>query len=178
MAEFTPNLGLPLTTDGATPVGLVRGDVYNAAVEALDTAVVDQPRIRGSLFVEDNADATTSPGAGKKAVLTGAQAGPPCRLCEVDGNRLTYVGDRPDVATVILTANVETAANTTVQLQVRRNGALVPGASKKVRLNIEQPLGAGALAALEPGDFLEIWVANLTGPQDVTVTDATLATRG
>lgn len=47
--------------------------------------------------------------------------------------------------------------------------------------NLGLSLGAGALAAnveLEPGDFLELWVANLTGPQDVTVTDATLATRG
>lgn len=180
---FTPKYGIPLTQADATPARLVRGDVYNRAMEVVDDAldgIATGPRVRGSFFVEDNDDATTSPGAGKKAVLTGAQAGPPCRLCEIDGNRLTYVGDTPEVATVILTANVLTAANTTVQLQVRRNGELVAGASKKVRLNVGQPLGAGALAAnvaLDPGDFLEVWVANLSGQQDVTVTDATLATR-
>lgn len=180
--RFTPNFNIPLTAVAMSPARLVRGSVFNTAMNTIDESlqtVVDLPAIRGSFFVEDNNDPTTDPGAGKKAVLTGAQAGPPCRLCEINGNRLTYIGE-PDVATVIVTANVTTAANTTVQLQVRRNEQLVPGASKKIRLNVGQPLGAGALAAnieLQTGDFLELWVANLTGPQDVTVTDANFATR-
>lgn len=75
-SDFTPNYEIPLTTAGATPVGLVRGDVYNRAMDTVDAAllgIATAPRVRGSFFVEDNTTPTPSPGAGTKAVLTGAQ---------------------------------------------------------------------------------------------------------
>ena len=170
----TPMWNLPLPEDGQTPWG----DDYREAMETIDARLL---AVRGSLFVEDNALVTSSPGAGKKAVLNGVMAGPACRFCDVDGNRITYVGPLTKVPTVIATANVSGPAQSTLQVQVRRNGELVPGASKKVRLGIGQTLGSVAVAAnveMEQGDFVEFWVANLTGPQDVTVTDATMALRG
>jgi hypothetical protein len=170
----TPMFDLPLPDDGQTPWG----DDYRSAMVEIDSRLLS---VRGSLYVEDNTDETPSPGAGVKAVLTGSEAGPPCRFCEVDGNRITYVGPLPKVPTIVATANVQGPAQSTLQLQVRRNGELVPGASKKVRLGTGVTLGSVAVAANVPlaeGDFVELWVANLTGPQAVTVTDATLVLRG
>ena len=171
----TPMFEMPLPEDGQTPWG----DDYRDALTEIDSRLLS---VRGSLYVEDNTDPTVSPGsAGKKAVLNGVQAGPSCRFCDIDGNRITYTGPLTKVPTIIATANLQSGANTTLQLQVRKNGALVAGASKKCRLPAGVPLGFIALGAnieLEQGDYLELWVANLTGAQDVTVTDATLLTRG
>lgn len=171
----TPMWDLSLPEDGQTPWG----DDYRAAMETIDARLLS---VRGSLYVEDNSDATSSPGsAGKKAVLNGVMAGPACRFCDIDGNRITYTGPLTKVPTVIATANLQSGAQTTLQLQVRRNGELVPGASKKCRLPQGATTGFVSVAAnieLDEGDHIELWVANLTGPQDVTVTDATLVTRG
>jgi hypothetical protein len=170
----TPQFELPLPPDGQTPWGAD----YRSAITTIDAQLL---AVRGSLFVEDNTSPTVSPGAGAKAVLTGVQSGPACRFCDVDGNRITYVGPLDKVPTVVATVNVQSAANTTLQVQIRKNGQLVAGASKKIRLGIGVSLGSVAVAAnipLSTDDFLELWVANLTGAQDVTVTDATLVTRG
>ena len=171
----TPQWELPLPADGQKPWG----DDYRAAMTTIDARLLS---VRGSLYVEDNVTATTSPGtAGKKAVLTGVAAGPACRFCDVDGNRITYTGPLTKVPTVIATANLQSGAQTTLQLQVRRNGQLVPGASKKCRLPQGATTGFVTVTAnveLEQGDYIELWVANLTGAQDVTVTDATMVTRG
>ena len=171
----TPQFGLPLPPDGQRPWG----EDYRSTIMAVDARLLS---VRGSFFSEDNTDPTVSPGTeGAKAVLGTVTSGPPCGFCEIDGNRLTYTGTLTKVPTVFVTANVETAANTTVQIQIRKNGERVPGAAKKIRLNAGQPLGLGAISAnieLEQGDFLEVWVANLTGAQDVIVQDVTLVTRG
>lgn len=170
----TPQWELPLPNDG----DLDWGDDYRSAMETIDSRLLS---VRGSFFVEDNTDPTPSPGAGAKAVLNGAQAGPACRFCDINGNELTYTGPLEKVPTVIATANLQSGAQTTLQIQVRKNGQLVPGASKKCRLPQGATTGFVSVAAnipLETGDTLELWVANLTGPQDVTVTDATLVTRG
>lgn len=171
----TPVFDMPLPEDGQTPWG----DDYRDALVEIDSRLLS---VRGSLFVEDNTDATPSPGsAGAKAVLNGVQSGPFCRFCTINGNRITYTGPLPKVPTVIATVNLQSGANTTLQVQIRRNGELVDGASKKCRLPSGVPAGfitAAANIPLEPGDYLELWVANLTGAQDITVTDATLLTRG
>ena len=170
----TPQWDLPLPEDGQKPWG----DDYRAAMMTIDARLLS---VRGSLFVEDNTDPTPSPGAGVKAILNGVQAGPACRFCEIDGNRITYIGPLTKVPTVIATANLQSGAQTTLQLQVRRNGELVPGASKKCRLPQGATTGFVSVAAnieMETGDYVELWVGNLTGAQDVTVTDATLVTRG
>lgn len=171
----TPQWELPLPADGQTPWG----DDYRAAMATIDARLLS---VRGSLFVEDNSDPTVSPGAGGlKAVLNGVQTGPACRFCEIDGNRITYTGPLEKVPTVVATANLESGAQSTLELQVRKNGQRVAGANKKARFGVGVTLGSVAVAAnipMEQGDFIELWVANLTGQQDVTVTDATLVTRG
>lgn len=171
----TPQWELPLPPDGKKPWGAD----YRSAMETIDARLLS---VRGSLFVEENTDPTVSPGSGgAKAVLNGAQAGPACRFCDIDGNRITYTGPLPKVPTVIATANLQSGAQTTLELQIRRNGDLVPGASFACRLPQGATTGFVSVAAnieLEQGDYLEIWVANKTGAQDVTVVDATLVTRG
>lgn len=171
----TAQWDLPLPSDGQTPWG----DDYRAALTEIDARLLS---VRGSLFVEDNSDPTVSPGtAGAKAVLNGVDSGPACRFCEIDGNRITYTGPLEKVPTVVATANVASGANRTLELQVRKNGQRVAGANKKVRLgpNVDETsVAVAANILLEQGDFLELWIANLTGAQNVTVTDATLVTRG
>lgn len=170
----TTQWGMPLPADGQSPWG----DDYRDALETIDARLLS---IRSSFYVEDNTDPTVNPGAGTKAVLTGVQSGPTCTFCDVDGNRITYNGPLTKVPTVIATVNLSGPAQSTFQVQLRRNGDLVPGASKKVRTGQGQTVAFVAVAAnieLETGDYVELWVANLTGSQDITVTDASVVTRG
>jgi len=171
----TPQFELPLPADGQTPWGAD----YRAALTEIDARLLS---VRGSFFVENNATATVAPSAaGAKAVLTGVQSGPACRFCAIDGNRITYTGVLSKVPTVIASVNVETAAQNTVEIQVRVNGVRIAGANKKARLGPAVTTGFVSVAAnlpLDTGDFVELWVANLTGSENVTVTDATLVMRG
>jgi hypothetical protein len=174
----TPTWDIPLPADGQSPWG----DDYREAMELIDERLF---AVRGSLFVEGNTDATPTEAAGAgvmvKAVLTGAAAGPACRFCEIDGNRLTYLGPLDRVFTLMAGFSIEGPANRFMRVAVFKNGSPVPGAATRIRNSSGVSVASGALVAnveMSEGDFLELFVANLTGPQDLVVQDVTLVTRG
>jgi len=174
----TPTWNLPLPIDGQTPWG----SDYRSAMTTIDERLF---AVRGSLFVEDNTDPTPTAVAGEgvmvKAVLTGATAGPACQFCEIDGNRLTYLGPLDRVFTVIAGFSIEGPANRFMRVAVFKNGAAVQGAATRIRNSSGVSVASGALVAnveMSSGDFLELFISNLTGPQDLVVQDVTLVTRG
>ena len=173
----TPFYDLALPVDGQKPWG----ELMREALAIIDSRLV---AVSGSIFVDNNSTVTPSPGTtGAKALFDegAVQAGPPCQFCATDGNRITYNGPATKRVTVVATGNLVGPASSTLGWQVRINGAVDGGLAKRMRLNTGQTIGFVAVAGnvdLEPGDFLELWVTNLTNADDVRVLDLTLATRG
>lgn len=179
MAEFTPTWEIPLTTQGRTPAELVRGSVFNEAMMIVDERLGG---LRGSIFVEDNTQATDIQTAGVdvKAVLN-SQAGPFCRFCLTDDDAITYIGPLDRVPTVIAAFDIDGPPNVTIRVSVRKNAEPVPGASMRMRIAPAASFANGALSANVPistGDRLEIFIANLTNDSNLTVRDLTFSARG
>ena len=174
----TPTWDLPLPDDGQTPWG----DDYRAAMLEIDQRLGG---LRGSLFVEDNTAATQIDTADTPAVANlgpNVQEGPPCAFCDVNGTgRLTYQGPLTRVPTVTAQFTVECLANRTVKVALRKNGDPVPGGATRLRLGPNVTFSSGGIACnveVETGDFLELFVANETSTDNITVRDLTLAARG
>jgi hypothetical protein len=173
----TPTWNLPLPIDGQTPWG----EDYRSAMMTIDARLTG---IRGSLFVEDNQLVTTisSQNVAVPAVLGNAQSGPPCRFCEVSSaGILKYIGPLDRVPTVIVTYTLESSANTTFALEIRKNGGVVAGSRKRLRLGPNVTIATGGLVAnveVSTNDELQVYVSNLTNTNDVTVLDLTMAARG
>ena len=174
----TPTWNLPLPEDGQTPWG----DDYRAAMTTIDERLVG---VRGSLFVEDNTAATQIDTADTAVVANlgpNVEEGPPCAFCEVNGTgRLTYQGPLNRVPTVTVQFTVQSSANQTVKVSLRKNGDPVPGGATRVRLGANvtfQSAGIACNVEVATGDFLELFVTNETSADNITVRDVTLAARG
>jgi hypothetical protein len=158
-----------------------QSSIIQPAVDAVDNlfdAVQARiPTVKSSFYIEDNATATdVSQNVAAKVAGT-FLSGPTCSSCTVDGNRITYNGDRP--TRVLASASVDLDApdgNQTYLIEVRRNGDAVAGARCKIRRF--NSMANGSLVAfidLEPDDYVELWVTNVTSGSDPTIIDATVA---
>jgi hypothetical protein len=169
----------PSDADGVTFVPsdpLTETNVQDAVDELAAAVQARIPTVKSSIFIEDNATATTVTQNVAVKVAGTFLAGPPCSACTYNGNRITYVGARPTRVMVAGSVDVNGPNNQTYLLEVRKNGATVDGARTKVRSGTN--IGSGALAAMIPlvtGDFVELWITNITSDENPTVVDATIA---
>jgi hypothetical protein len=148
------------------------------ALDELATAVAPRiPTVKSSIFIEDNATPTVIATQNVAVKVAGTfLAGPACQACTYSGNRITYIGTRPTRVMAVASVDVNGPNNQTYLLEMRKNGQTVNGARTKIRSGTT--IGSGALAAmipLDPNDFVELWITNLTSNADPTVVDATLA---
>jgi len=147
------------------------------AVDELVTLLAGRiPPVKSSIFIEDNATATVVSQNVAAKVAGTFQAGPPCVSCVYNGNRITYIGANPTRVMAVASAHVDSGANQTFLVELRKNGLPVDGARVTVRRF--NAIANGALVAmipLDPNDFVELWITNTTSGQNPTVVDATFA---
>ena len=158
-----------------------QNNIIQPAIDAVDNlfdAVQARiPTVKSSFYIEDNATATEVTENVAEKVAGTFLSGPTCQSCTVDGNRITYNGDRPTRVLVVASVDVDaTQNNQTLLLEVRRNGESVPGARSRVRKF--NSIANGSLSAyidLETDDYVELWITNTTSGVDPIVVDATVA---
>jgi len=155
---------------------LAETNVQDAVDELAGLLAARIPPVKSSIFIEDNATPTVLSQNVAAKVAGTFQAGPPCLSCVYNGNQITYVGGNPTRVMAVASIDVNGPNNQTYLLELRKNGATVPGARVKIRAGTA--IANGALAAmipLDPNDFVELWITNTTSGQDPTVVDATIA---
>jgi hypothetical protein len=147
------------------------------ALDELATAVAPRiPTVKSSVFIEDNAVATVVTQNVAAKVLGTFLAGPACMACEVDGNRITYIGTRNTRVLAVASVDVDGPNNQTYTIELRRNGQLVDGLRSKVRKGTQ--VASGSIVGHIPlvtNDYIELWITNTTSGDDPVVSDATFA---
>jgi len=155
---------------------LTETNVQDALCELQQQVAARIPTVKSSIFIEDNATATVVTQNVAVKVAGTFLAGPVCQSCSYNGNRITYNGTDTTRVLVVASADITSSPNQTFLLEVRRNGQPVDGARCKVRVGTAIANGSlNAFAIVNTGDFLELWVTNITGAANPTVVDATLA---
>jgi len=147
------------------------------AVDELAAAVQARiPTVKSSVFIEDNATATQVNLNVAAKVLGTFLPGPNCMACTVDSNRITYNGARNTRALAVASVDVDGPNNQTYVIELRRNGQSVDGLRSKVRKFTA--VASGSIVGhipLTTGDFVELWITNITSNENPVVSDATFA---
>jgi hypothetical protein len=169
----------PSEADGVTfvPADPLTGtDVQTALTELADAVQTRIPTVKSSIFIEDNATATEVTQNVAAKVAGTFSGGPACQSCGYNGNRITYNGARATRVMAVASLDVNSEANQTFLVELRKNGLPVDGA--RVRVRRFNAIANGSIAAmidLTTSDFVELWITNTTSGADPTVVDATIA---
>jgi hypothetical protein len=132
--------------------------------------------VKSSIFIEDNAISTVLVQNVAAKVAGVFLSGPICNACTYNGNRITYNGNRATRVMALASADVLSSPNQTFILEIRKNGLPVDGA--RVRIRVGTAIANGTINAMVPlvtGDFIELWVTNITSAAAATIVDATIA---
>jgi hypothetical protein len=147
------------------------------AVDELAAAVQARiPTVKSSVFIEDNATATQVNLNVAAKVAGTFLAGPMCMACTYDSNRITYNGLRNTRVLAVASVDIDGPNNQTYVIELRRNGQSVDGLRSKVRKFTAVVSGSivGHIP-LSTGDFVELWITNITSGENPVVSDATFA---
>jgi hypothetical protein len=169
----------PSDADGVTFVPsdpLTETNVQDAVDELAAAVQARIPTVKSSIFIEDNATATTVTQNVAVKVAGTFLAGPMCQACSYSGNRITYNGARATRVLAVASVDVDSENNQTFLVELRRNGEPVDGA--RVRVRRFNAIANGSISAMIPlvtSDFVELWITNITSNENPTVVDATFA---
>lgn len=173
---LTPNHSLDLIEEYAFPWGQRMRDNLTIIDESL-------PFVQATMWALDNNQVTDiiTQNVAVKANIPNSAGISPCGCFQYSANRAIYSGtDRVLLVVAAFTVNA-VGANETFRVYLALNGAVIDHASAKVRDTSAGNFGSGTLTGVTPisnGDFLEIWVANLTSTGDVTMVDLSMSMRG
>lgn len=180
MTNPTPDHGLARPIDGETPWG----DQYRDAMGIIDANL---PFIRASMSALDNAAETVISAVNTpvKANIPNTAGFSPCGCLSFPGsNRMLYtIGSSPNTRTISVTGTFSVNVvgnNQTIRLHLAKNGVVDPMIAISIR-DLTSPPANGAftgLIDLSPGDYLEVWVQNLTSSNNIIVTDMNMTIRG
>ncbi|HEY7823596.1 MAG TPA: hypothetical protein VIG24_12210 [Acidimicrobiia bacterium] len=169
----------PSSADGISYVAsdpLTETNVQDALTELADAVAPRIPTVKSSIYIEDNATATSVDLNVAAKVAGTFLAGPACSSCTYNSNRITYIGARNTRVMAVASIDVNGPNNQTYLLEIRKNGQVVNGARTKIRSGTT--IGSGAMTAmidLVTNDYVELWITNTTSGEDPTVVDATMA---
>lgn len=155
---------------------LTETNVQDALMELANAVQARIPTVKSSVFIADNATVTSLTQNVAAKVAGTFTAGPACMNCTYNSNRITYNGTRNTRVLALATVDLTAGNNTTLLLELRKNGEAVSGVRSKVRHGSTITTGA-VLGYIElvQNDYVELWITNLTDSSDATITDATLA---
>lgn len=145
------------------------------------TGIINSARV-GSMYWTGQTTATTISAINTpvKATLTTTANGVNQGFSHTN-NRLTYTGAQTRTFYLSTNPSVSSGNNHQIRVSIYKNGVLVPGA---IGLTVTGNSGKAAsvtaqgVTTLTTGDYIELWVSNLTAATNITVTDGTLDARG
>lgn len=139
----------------------------------------------GGYYMDGNTTATTVSvidtwykAAGATTAFPGTSA-----LLGITDNRITYNGEGSATARVVFSATVAAGINDVIDVSVHKNGTLVEGSGLAATMDGNgdgENITGSAVVPLEPGDYVEIFVANESGTTNITVSElsVTIGTYG
>jgi hypothetical protein len=157
------------TFNNLAPLSEVRGKL-NAVIEKVD--LLSPPHF-ASLFTQGNSTETPISEAGGfvKAVVDTSTQGPDDVGFAVSANRLTYSGPTRVFAVDVLAT--ETGAHLIdVGFRIAKNGTSAATSEVSITMpvpNWPQTVKLQGIFTLEDGDYLELFVANLSDTENLTV---------
>lgn len=135
----------------------------------------------GNAYMEANATATTITTAGTFVKVAGVTiAGAITQRFSHADNRLTYTGASTRSFAVEAIVSLTSGANNSISVAVFKNGAVVAGGVSKTTASgsgRSENISTQAVVSLATNDYIEIWVANGTPSQNITVSDLTMLIR-
>lgn len=155
---------------------LTETNVQDALMELATAVQARIPTVKSSVFIADNATLTQLTQNVAAKVVGAFTAGPACMNCTYNSNRITYTGARATRVLALASVDLTAGNNTTLLLELRKNGQAVTGVRTKVRHG-STVASASLIGYIElaQNDFVELWVTNVTDNSDATITDATFA---
>jgi len=155
---------------------LTETNVQDAIMELATKLQARIPTVKSSVYIDDNATPTPlTQGVGAKVEGT-FLPGPTCMACSYNGNRITYNGTRNTRALAVASIDLIGGNNQTYFLELRKNDQPVAGVRTKIRHgNVVASGSLNGFINLTQGDYIELWVTNLTASSAATITDATFA---
>lgn len=156
---------------------LTETNVQDALCELATQVAPRIPTVKSSIYIENNATPTDIVTQGAAVKVAGTfLPGPTCSNCTYNGNRVTYNGTQNTRVMALASADILGGNNQTYQIELRKNGQPVSGATGKIRHGTSVANGTlNAFIDIATGDYIELWVANLTSNADATIVDATVA---
>lgn len=155
---------------------LTETNVQDALTELATAVEARIPTVKSSVFIEDNATATEVTKDVAAKVAGTFQAGPICMSCSYDSNRITYNGARNTRVLAVASVDIDGPNSINYLIELRRNGQSVDGLRSKVRKGTQ--VASGSIVGhipLTTGDFVELWITNLTNSSNPVISDATYA---
>ena len=154
---------------------LTETNVQDALCELAQQVAPRIPTVKSSIYIANNATSTPVTQNVAAKVLGTFLAGPACSSCTYSGNRITYNGTVNTRVMALASADLIGGNNQTYLIELRRNGLSVPGASVKIRHGNQIASGTlNAMIDLAPGQYIELWITNLSGNDDPTIVDSTI----
>ncbi|HEY6020559.1 MAG TPA: hypothetical protein VIY48_11920 [Candidatus Paceibacterota bacterium] len=172
----TPNHNLDLIPDGDQPWG-------QRMRNNLSTIDVALGKVRATMWALDNTQATDiiTQNVPVKANIPNTAGISPCGCIAFAPNRATYTGTDRSI-TVVASFTLDAVGNNKdYRVYLGHNGGIHQYSSAKVRDATAGSFGSGTLTGvvdIVSGDYLEMWVANLTDSADVVFVDLSMTIHG
>ena len=149
----------------------------NASLFTNNTGIINSREV-SQLYMNGNATATVINTSGVAVKIAGTTSSSPITSKFVNtDNRATYVGGIAKSFKVVCTLSVESGNNNQIGIYIAKNGVLIPesevygttsGAGRAENIVVQ------AFVSLQLNDYIELWIENDTGTQNIVVTDLNL----
>lgn len=150
--------------------------VQDAIDELASDVAARIPTVKSSVYLLDNATATTLDQNVAAKVAGTFLPGPTCASCTYNSNRITYIGARDTRVLAVASVDIDGPNNITYIVELRRNGLQVDGLQTKVRKGNQVASGnVVGYIDLSTNQYVELWITNTTSADDPIVSDATFA---
>lgn len=188
-----PGVGIRAETGYTVGRGLIRGTLVDGTAEVLDGLSPADP----NWFMRDNSGIRNSSvigafvqstSAAQETTITAVDTPTLANIDTIESDfnerfdhsngRLTYTGLDDVTVTALATANISSVSNNqTVRMWVALNGTPLTTAVGRAELSGGgdiDPIAASGVMRISNGDFIEIYVENLSSDGNITLTDASM----
>jgi len=158
--------------------GTFLGDADATSVKALFTNCVGitNSATVGHYYMVGSSSATTITTQGAAVKIAGTTSSGPnvAKFLQNTANRAEYAGNISSFFEVSVTAALSSGSNNEIAIYVALNGSVIASSEMRATANgggRAESIATYGVAQLTPGDYVEVFVANLSSTTDITATD-------